>query len=387
MNTFWLTIYFRFTRRLIVPVFVLYLVDLQFTPSQIAVVVGSSFFTTLILEFPSGAIADTIGHRKTLVFSAWLLALSGLCLTWSTFPGIIIATVLFGAAVSFLSGTFSAYVYEFLKMSHSEDQYSKTMGRMNGISNAVSVIEISLFAWLYTFSPLIPILLSALLPAIASLIMLRMKEAPKVESVEKKEGYAELLHHTKQAISIFRTTPLLLRLSLLSSLIVSFTLAGADMQQALMRDAGLTVTAIGLIYSIKRVGSTSVSFLGGYFSRLGARTYFFLQMLILLTFLWGMSLGTGKVLFVIAATASSVTFALYRVVSMQFINELVPSGSRATTISLGTFLVSILVILHLSIFAVVSERFGYQAGFLYYAVMASIVLPLAYTSYYRASRS
>ena len=385
MNTFWLTLYFSFTRRLIVPIYVVYLLDIGFRPAQIAFVLGLSFFSSVLLEFPSGAIADTIGHRKTLVIAALFISLSGSLLLVSTFYGVITSVIAFAAGYSLLSGTFSAYIYESLTNEGKEETYSKVMGTFNGFSNAISIVEVALLGWLYTISPNISILITAVQPALAAFIMLRMKESPTLQSVKKKEGFSELIHHFSQAVHIFKSNPLLLRMSILSSLIVSFSTAGADFEQAILQFAGFSVTTIGIVYSIKRIGSTLISFLGGSISRIGPSKFFVLQGAVLIGFLAGMGYGSSIITLTIAATLGSICFALYRVVAMNFINQIVPSGSRATTISLSSLVWSLFVVIELSVFGWVAEKFTYVAGFQVFTVLAVVLVPFVFFWYKKST--
>jgi len=385
MKLLWLTLYFRFTRKLVVPIYVIYLIDIGLRPGQIAFAVGLGFFSSIILEFPSGAIADTIGHRKTLVLAAMLLSLSSSLLLLFSYAGVLASVIAFSAGFSFLSGTFSAYLYESLKKDGKEDQYSKSMGTFNGISNAISIGEVALLGWLYTFSPYIPILITALQPAIAAFIMLQMQEAPKLQSVKKKEGFSELAHHFSQALRTFKNNPILLRMSVLTSLIVSFSTAGADFQQAVFLLAGFSVGTIGIIYSIKRIGSTAISFLGAKVALVGPHKFYLVQAIILLVFLGGMGFSQSIILLTASATFGSICFALYRVVAMNYINQLVPSGSRATTISLNSLIWSALVVGELVVFGWVAEQYAYDTAFQVMFYMALVVIPIVYIWYRKSA--
>ena len=77
---------------------------------QLLGIVGAvAFVIGLILEIPSGAIADTIGRKKIIVVSLLFLILSGILLTSATNALFLIGGVIFlQFGVSFLSGTLEA---------------------------------------------------------------------------------------------------------------------------------------------------------------------------------------------------------------------------------------------------------------------------------------
>ncbi|MFX1570265.1 MAG: MFS transporter, partial [Promethearchaeota archaeon] len=96
------------------------------------IMILQSYFTAMIvlLEIPSGAIADFLGRKTALVLSAFVVACAAL--TYSIIPNFylfMLAETLwaFGAALS--SGTNDAFIYFSLKSYNNEKNLSNVLGR------------------------------------------------------------------------------------------------------------------------------------------------------------------------------------------------------------------------------------------------------------------
>lgn len=87
----------------------------------------------VLMEFPSGYLADRLGYRKTLILSACISTLCWIIYFFSeSYLPIVIAEVLYGISMSLISGTDHALLYESLKEQNKLDQFKKWSGRMQG---------------------------------------------------------------------------------------------------------------------------------------------------------------------------------------------------------------------------------------------------------------
>ena len=82
--------------------------------------------TIVVLEIPSGYLADAVGRKKTLVFGAIMGFFGFLTYSFSYgFIGFLIAEIILGIGQSMLSGADSALLYDTLLDMKKEKEYIK----------------------------------------------------------------------------------------------------------------------------------------------------------------------------------------------------------------------------------------------------------------------
>ena len=87
--------------------------DFGQTPLQIGILLGTWSSTALLLEIPSGVLADKY-NRRTILFLAQVIRGIGY-LVWMLYPtflGFLIGFILWGTKSAFTSGTFQALVFD-----------------------------------------------------------------------------------------------------------------------------------------------------------------------------------------------------------------------------------------------------------------------------------
>ncbi len=134
--------------------------------------------TVLVLEVPTGALADRV-DRRILVAIALLLRAVGIG-SWLVFPhfwGICFGAVLFAAHEALCSGSFEALVYDELSAAGREDEYAQVSARMGqfnyiGIATATGSaalllswgVGLNVLGWLTILSHLPPLIIVLSLP-------------------------------------------------------------------------------------------------------------------------------------------------------------------------------------------------------------------------------
>ncbi|MBD1558827.1 MFS transporter [Vibrio sp. S9_S30] len=111
-----------FSLFLFLPILTPLLVAFGMSLPEIGMIMATMGITVMLLELPTGGLADQIGRRKVFTFSMWFSVLSYLCLLlFPSFVGGVIGMFLWGASIALNSGTLNAWFVE---------QFNKAEGEM-----------------------------------------------------------------------------------------------------------------------------------------------------------------------------------------------------------------------------------------------------------------
>ncbi len=106
------------------------------TMKDIMVLQGIYSVAIVVLEIPSGYLADVIGRRKTLILGAIFGCIGFATYSFSYgFMGFLIAEIILGIGQSCVSGADSAMLYDSLLEKGEEKKYSRFEGRIISIGN------------------------------------------------------------------------------------------------------------------------------------------------------------------------------------------------------------------------------------------------------------
>lgn len=124
------------------PFLLLYFRSTGLTFFQIGILYSAREFGTLILEVPTGVISDTIGRRKTLLYSFVCYIFSFLIFYYlRSFTAFFVAMFLFSIGEAFRTGTHKAMIFDYLKMNNISDRKTEYYGHTRSWSQRGSAIS------------------------------------------------------------------------------------------------------------------------------------------------------------------------------------------------------------------------------------------------------
>lgn len=154
---------------------------------QISLLLSWWAFTSVVLEVPSGALADHWSRRKMLIIAP---VIKSLCFViWFFAYGNIylygLGFLFWSIGSTFVSGTTEALLYDYLAHNNKKEEYEKILGRkkfyfylgLAGADITGGIIAYYSIGWTLIFS-VIPLLLSAFFASL-------LREAPKEQSTEE----------------------------------------------------------------------------------------------------------------------------------------------------------------------------------------------------------
>lgn len=138
---------------LFMPIVVLFYKDNGLEMKDIFILQAIYSVSIVVLEIPSGYLADVLGRKITLVFGTILGFLGFITYSFSFgFVGFLIAEIILGLGQSLISGADSAMLYDSLLETGKKDKYIKFEGRMVSVGNFAEAIAGILGGLLATIS-------------------------------------------------------------------------------------------------------------------------------------------------------------------------------------------------------------------------------------------
>ncbi len=146
-------------RRNYIPILSLYFLSLpDTTAQQIGLYIGIGSLAGFLLEIPSGYLADTFGHKFSLILAKLSLLLSTCFFVFSSsLIYFIFGSVFISAGFAFASGTSSAFFHNTLTNLNRESEFGTLSGKIRGYVSLVSAFLILALPFLSSFSLLMPI--------------------------------------------------------------------------------------------------------------------------------------------------------------------------------------------------------------------------------------
>jgi fucose permease len=330
----------------IAPVLILYYTANGLNSTQIFTIQAAFHLAVLLLEVPSGYLADVIGRRQTLILGAFFFPL-GLALytVGRSFPAFVAAEVLLAVSVSMRSGCDSALIFDSLRQLGRQGEYKRFEGRcamFSRVGCAFSSVAGGLLATVFLRLPFLLNIASAMfMPPLA----LSLAE-PEREKRRSPEPLRDILRICRTCLRQPHIRPVIL----FCGLLMAGNLTALWAYFLLYKELGIGVGWFGVLFAVFQLGGA----LGGSCShsfnlRFGARTT---PLLALLSPLFFILLGLFPSLWLLVLVpANSFLWNLVLPVLLERLNLAVDSDVRATVLSLAAMAGSVT-------FVVVSPLFG-----------------------------
>ena len=227
-------------------IWVVYLLDFRhLTLSQVGIMEAFYWGVKLLMEVPSGAVADRFGRRATF----WLgLIIEGAGVTMfafaSNFPILLASYVLWSSGFSFRSGNDQAYIYDALATEGRETEFSKRAGMYQALTTAAFTIAGIGGAWLASVSTLQLPMMLGVVPYLAGAVCLALMQEPPRKLTHHRTSYVETLRTAARALRDVR----LVRYALLTQIAIETgMIACILLMQPFLQQHGVSLAWFGLL--------------------------------------------------------------------------------------------------------------------------------------------
>ncbi len=322
--------------RFIAPIRILYLLYFGLSYSQIGMMELAAAVVIVLLEIPTGVFADIVGRKSSRMIAYLLSIIAFSCLSFGSGAAIFIfGWALSGAADAFESGASDAIIFDTLKELGRENEYLKLKSRFLAISTAATVIGSLTGALLYKVDHRLPWYLITLTIVISALIFATVKE-PK--SLLKKNDFTYQWNEYKKSFWLSLANIDVLKLIgvgiiLAIPMYVFVTLVN----QPYLLSRGFGIESLGVVFAFITVISGAVAAFSSLLEKKLKKRLSFLFIFIAMASVL-VALGMTKNM---AALALVVIFYIVdnykNIILDNYINLEIDSGSRATILSIQSF--------------------------------------------------
>ncbi len=321
------------------PIIVLFYLDNGLDMQEIFQLKAIYSVAIVVMEIPSGWMADVWGRKKTLLLGSILGSAGFLIYSFSFgFWAFAAAEIILGVGHSFVSGADSALLFESLKSSGKSDQYIKHEGRITSAGNFAEAIAGVSGGLLAAISLRLPFYFQFGIAAIAIPASLTLVE-PKIQIAEHIHSIRKLAMNIGKTLKSNHN----LRIAILfSSITGTATLTFAWLVQPFFKAINLPVELFGLFWTVLNLTAGVSSVFAHVFEKMMGKRYTFLLIILLLSagyLLSGIYISYWGMIFL---------FLFYLVrgiaspVLKNYINFYTPGEVRATMLSVRNFIIRII---------------------------------------------
>jgi MFS family permease len=152
--------------------------------------------TRIVTEIPTGAIADLLGKKYTLIAAFALTVIGNIVMGIAVdFTTIVIAVLFLTAAGSLFSGTFEALVYDSLKAEKKEKTYDRVISHLFTIQLSAFGLCSIIGGYLYGIRPGLPFLAVGVVQLIGFVLAFFLQE-PQIDT--EKFSFHSFIHQNMQ---------------------------------------------------------------------------------------------------------------------------------------------------------------------------------------------
>ncbi|MCP4154490.1 MAG: MFS transporter [bacterium] len=304
--------------------------------SQILFVNAWFMFWNFLLEIPTGAVADFLGRKTSMIFGC-ITAIIGV-LVYCSYPSLYVflaAEIIYAVSFTLLSGADEALIYDSLKESNQTTGSKKILANMESFKLAGIVVAAVLGGFVAKYFGLRMTLLLQIVPiTIALFISLTFIEPPVYEK-KKAISFSVYRKTLSDGVRFFLGNKILKVLTLDMVIVNAFSWIIIWFYQALLMEAGIELSYFGIVHAFMTIFQIVV--ISNFFRLegwLGSKR----RLLVFSAVIAGLSfilLGvTGFAPLVILGIIVSAGFGLSRgPLFSNYMNKHIPSDKRATVLS------------------------------------------------------
>lgn len=341
---------------------------------QLGILEGAFHVTSLLMETPTGAIADLFGRKISRILGrVFLMANILLTLFGTNFYHFFISFILCAIGWNLESGAGDAMVYDSLAELKEEDRYMSVNGRLEAVYQVAQAGAFMVAGYIALVSYERLYVGQVILISVAILIATLFRETEINKPDHRPVGFISAMKQQYVgSFSVLKGNRRLLYFIALINALSIFTTTSFFYLQIFCKQNGMPESTMGILFAL----SGGIATFGGVLAarieqRVKERKLLYGLPIVFMILIWGMTRFQTAI---IAFAAIGFVDSLMYVVYSDYINRLLPSDKRATLLSFSSMIFSLFMILLFPAFGWIGEQFSIETAFV---VMASLSTLLA----------
>lgn len=332
-----------------IPILVLFFQAKGLSMTDIMLIQAIFSAVMVIAEVPSGYFSDILGRRRTMIIGTLCSTVGfGLYGIAQHVTHFIIAEIILGIGISFISGTDSAMLFDSLAETHHESQSLQKEGQQASMGNFSESVASIAGGFLVMISLDLPLFVQVFFTALSVPVAWLL--------VEPKRHIAGTTHTTLHGIlAIVRETFIhkqLRALLILSGIISAGTLTMVWFVQPVMKQAGVPLWLFGFSWAILNATAGFASFHAHRIEKnVGEKTFIYLSFLLFFSYIVTGTISLWSLPFILIF---SCIRGIGNPIATTYINRYITSDRRATVLSLRMLIMRM-------IFVIIGPCIGYIA--------------------------
>ncbi len=316
----------------ILPVFVLYMQRYNLTYTEIGSLELATVIVIVVLEAPTGALADILSRRFCVFVGYACFAAAMFFMVFaSDYVSFLVGYTIWGTSDAFISGAETSLVFDSLKATGQEAAFTRVTSRRSLLQTATLIIGTVVGPMAYLIDPRLPVALMGACWAGSALVVLTMEEPPMKRRKRTFHEYALQIKDGFKELRKNRT--LLLLVAFAMGIVIPLNATKEITEQPYLLSCGFTIAQFSVIVPVM-YGLASL--FGGFSDRIKARLGVRGSFVFLLVAEAGgfVVMGLFRMPWIIAIKAAMLMARDYgQIIMNTHINENLDSPNRATTLS------------------------------------------------------
>lgn len=291
-----------------------------------------AFANGLLMEIPTGALADLLGKRKSLILGYFIKTIGQLVMVFAnSLTMLVLSVFILGPGYGLVSGTKEALLFDSLKQLKRENEYEQHLSDINKYSLIALAVASAVGGFLYSVNIRLPFLLTGVCMLFATAIAFFFKEpVMDTDTFSLKQFIAQ----TTKGFGSLKAGVLKSRFVVLVMLFAAFThLVYQVFDSALAIEFGFKEQWLGIFFAVATLAAAA----GNHFyvsikNKLGLTNLYYLLLVLI-----GMSIVVSPIAGLYIGGLSIMLREFLQgypnILATDAINKTTPSNIRTTTIS------------------------------------------------------
>lgn len=351
--------------------------------SQLGLLISANILTLAIFDIPTGAIADTFGHKTSVFLGTLIWSLSYLMLFFANgFPMFLGSMIVGGIGLALVSGAFTSLVYDILDRQDNREDFRKVYGRSDSSFLISSVIAATLGGFIYQYQANLIFLIAFICTLLASFVFLRIDW----NFTGKPPSLFIYISNISEGISLTIRNKSLVALAIISIGLSFGVYVVNNIKQPFLIHAGYNVIQLG-IFTAFISGMSALLYANGYMilKKIGN-----LRTLVIISGIASLSLiiasMSGPIISLVLLMIFQLLPSLRDPTLMHVQQKHIIDGKRATMNSTVSSLSRVIIALALPLWGMLIDSQGLNNSLLHLGILTGAITTAGFLTYRLHSR-